>query len=167
MRAKNVSYFLLCESDFGTSKWQSGQCSAIGNLDQLGLKQLDTVTIFSFHRLGIGQAQDLPLLGLFPVGETTLVVVLDVEVRNSYQYLNPDCDIITVQRTLKEEEGHLNEYEDMIDAKQRIEHFITQIYNHKCPYSALGYLSPLILINNTCLNFGDLWTKLTLAVQPT
>ena len=48
----------------------------------LGLTQLDTVTIFTFHRPGIGQVQDLPLLGLFPVG-ATLVVALDAEVRDS------------------------------------------------------------------------------------
>ena len=46
-------------------------------------------------------------------------------------------------RTLKEEEVHLNEYHDMIDAKQRIEHFISQVYNHKRPHSALGYLTPV------------------------
>ena len=46
-------------------------------------------------------------------------------------------------RTLKEEEVHLNEYDDIIDAKQRIEHFILQVYNHKRPHSALGYLTPV------------------------
>ena len=44
---------------------------------------MDTVAIFPFHRLEIGQAQDLPLQGLFLVG-ATLVVALDAEVRNSY-----------------------------------------------------------------------------------
>ena len=48
----------------------------------LGLTQLDTVAIFPFHRLGIRQAQDLPLQSLFLVG-ATLVVALDAEVRNS------------------------------------------------------------------------------------
>ena len=46
-------------------------------------------------------------------------------------------------RTLKEEEVHLNEYDDIMDAKQRIEHFIVQVYNQKRPHSALGYLTPL------------------------
>ena len=46
-------------------------------------------------------------------------------------------------RTLKEEEGHLNEYNDIIDAKHRIGGFIEQVYNHKRPHSALGYLTPV------------------------
>ena len=45
-------------------------------------------------------------------------------------------------RTLKDEEVHLNEYEDIMDAKQRIGHFIAQVYNQKRPHSALGYLTP-------------------------
>ena len=46
-------------------------------------------------------------------------------------------------RTLKEEEVHLSEYEDIIDARARIEHFILQVYNQKRPHSALGYLTPV------------------------
>ena len=46
-------------------------------------------------------------------------------------------------RTLKEEEVHLNEYEDMTEARERIGHFITQVYHHKRPHSALGYLTPV------------------------
>ena len=46
-------------------------------------------------------------------------------------------------RTLKEEEVYLNEYDDIIDARARIEHFILQVYNHKRPHSALGYLTPV------------------------
>ena len=45
-------------------------------------------------------------------------------------------------RTLKEEEVHLNDYDDIIEAKQRIGHFITQVYNQKRPHSVLGYLTP-------------------------
>jgi transposase InsO family protein len=46
-------------------------------------------------------------------------------------------------RTLKEEEVHLNDYEDIHEARARIGHFITQVYNHKRPHSALGYLTPV------------------------
>ena len=46
-------------------------------------------------------------------------------------------------RTLKEEEVHLNDYEDITEARERIGHFITQVYHHKRPHSALGYLTPV------------------------
>ena len=46
-------------------------------------------------------------------------------------------------RTLKEEEVHLNDYDDMMEAKARIGHFILQVYNQKRPHSALGYLTPV------------------------
>ena len=46
-------------------------------------------------------------------------------------------------RTLKVEEVHLNEYNDIIDARERIGHFIVQVYNLKQPHSALGYLTPV------------------------
>ena len=46
-------------------------------------------------------------------------------------------------RTLKEEEVYLNEYDDIMDAKERIGHFIVQVYNQKRPHSALGYLTPV------------------------
>ena len=46
-------------------------------------------------------------------------------------------------RTLKEEEVHLNAYEDITEARTRIGHFITQVYHQKRPHSALGYLTPI------------------------
>ena len=46
-------------------------------------------------------------------------------------------------RTLKEEEIHLNAYENIHEARERIGHFITHVYHHKRPHSALEYLTPL------------------------
>ena len=43
----------------------------------------------------------------------------------------------------KEEEVHLNAYEDIHEASTRIGHFITQVYNEKRPHSALGYLTSM------------------------
>ena len=45
-------------------------------------------------------------------------------------------------RTLKEEEVYLNDYENIHEAKERIDHFIRQVYHQKRPHSALGYLTP-------------------------
>ena len=45
-------------------------------------------------------------------------------------------------RTLKEEEVHLNEYQNIHEARDRIGYFITQVYHQKRPHSALGYLTP-------------------------
>ena len=46
-------------------------------------------------------------------------------------------------RTLKEEEVHLNAYEDIHEARARIGHFIRQVYHQKRPHSALEYLTPV------------------------
>ena len=46
-------------------------------------------------------------------------------------------------RTLKTEEIHLNDYQDIHEARERIGHFIEQVSNQKRPHSALGYLTPL------------------------
>ena len=37
----------------------------------------------------------------------------------------------------------VNDYEDITEARQRIGHFITQVYTQKRPHSALGYLTPV------------------------
>ena len=46
-------------------------------------------------------------------------------------------------RTLKEEEVHLNDYHDIHEARERIGHFITQVYHQKRPHAALGDLTPM------------------------
>ena len=46
-------------------------------------------------------------------------------------------------RTLKEEEVYLNDYHDIDEARDRIGHFIRQVYHQKRPHSALGYLTPV------------------------
>ena len=46
-------------------------------------------------------------------------------------------------RTLKEEEVHLNDYQNIHEARERIEQFLTQVYHLKRPHAALGYLTPL------------------------
>ena len=46
-------------------------------------------------------------------------------------------------RTLKEEEVNINEYQSITEARDRIGHFIEQVYHLKRPHSALGYLTPM------------------------
>ena len=46
-------------------------------------------------------------------------------------------------RTLKEEEVHLNEYQNITEARDRIGHFIEHVYHQKRPHAALGYLTPM------------------------
>lgn len=45
-------------------------------------------------------------------------------------------------RTLKYEEVYMNEYEDMFEARERIGHFLEEVYNWKRLHSALGYKPP-------------------------
>ncbi len=45
--------------------------------------------------------------------------------------------------TLKREEASLTRYEDLVDARQRIGHFIEDLYNEKRLHSSLGYLPPV------------------------
>ena len=46
-------------------------------------------------------------------------------------------------KTLKTEEVYLNEYKNLFDARQNIENFIDQVYNHKRLHSSLGYCPPV------------------------
>ena len=46
-------------------------------------------------------------------------------------------------RTPKEEEVHLNDYQNIHEARDRIGHFITHVYHQKRPHSALGDLTPM------------------------
>ena len=62
-------------------------------------------------------------------------------------------------RTLKEEEVHLNDYQSITEARDRIGHFITQVYHQKRPHSALGYLTPIEFQQQPYLNFVKLWSK--------
>ncbi|MDE0636695.1 MAG: integrase core domain-containing protein [Candidatus Poribacteria bacterium] len=58
-------------------------------------------------------------------------------------------------RTLKEEEVHLNDYDNIAEVEARIGHFIQQVYNYKRSHSALGYLTPAEFEQKTCLNFTE------------
>lgn len=45
-------------------------------------------------------------------------------------------------RTLKYEEVHLFEYETLAEARERISHFLEEVYNQKRLHSAIGYVPP-------------------------
>ena len=45
-------------------------------------------------------------------------------------------------KTLKYEEVYLSEYETITEARERISHFIEEVYNQKRLHSALGYMPP-------------------------
>ena len=61
------------------------------------------------------------------------------------------CDTLGFNRSLlyyhpksdPSQEVHLNNYENITEARERIGHFITQVYHQKRPHSALGYLTPM------------------------
>lgn len=46
-------------------------------------------------------------------------------------------------KTLKYEEVHVNDYGTMMDAEQRLPHFLDDVYNRKRLHSALGYRTPV------------------------
>ena len=55
-------------------------------------------------------------------------------------------------KTLKVEEVYLNEYTDILDAWENIEHFIEAVYNLKRLHSSLGYMSPIDFEREVTLN---------------
>ena len=71
---------------------------------------------------------------------------------NAYISLLKDhsIEISVAQRGRPWENGYaerlirtLNDYEDIHEARTRIGHFITHVYNQRRPHSALGYLTPV------------------------
>ena len=64
-------------------------------------------------------------------------------------------------RTLKEEEVHLNAYDDIHEARARIGHFITQVYNHKRPIGVnLVVFQSVIESSKGCV-FSSAFLKIT------
>ena len=45
-------------------------------------------------------------------------------------------------KTLKDEEVHRFEYENLVEARERIGHFMEEVYHDKRLHSALGYRPP-------------------------
>jgi transposase InsO family protein len=60
--------------------------------------------------------------------------------RKANPYDNAGCE--SFMKTLKYEEVYRQEYRDLGDAHNSIEHFIERVYNQKRLHSALGYLPP-------------------------
>ena len=46
-------------------------------------------------------------------------------------------------KTLKCEQVYLSEYENLLDARAQIGHFLEAVYNQKRLHSSLGYLPPV------------------------
>jgi putative transposase len=70
-------------------------------------------------------------------------------------------------KTLKTEEVYLNEYRDLLDAKNNIEQFIDQLYNQKRLHSSIGYRTPVeyeAQIENQTLNPSTLTVAKTVSV---
>jgi putative transposase len=53
-------------------------------------------------------------------------------------------------KTLKYEEVYLFEYETMAEARERISHFLEEVYNQKRLHSALGYVPPVEFEQQLC-----------------
>ena len=55
---------------------------------------------------------------------------------------------------------HLNDYDDIHEARDRIGHFIEHVYHQKRPHSALGYLTTYgIRATKTWIKFAKKWSK--------
>lgn len=70
-------------------------------------------------------------------------------------------------KTLKTEEVYLNEYRDLLDAKNNIEQFIDQVYNQKRLHSSIGYRTPVereAQLENQTLNPSTLTAAKTVSV---
>jgi len=60
--------------------------------------------------------------------------------RPANPYDNVSCE--TFMRTLKREEGHAGQYQEIEDLRRNIELFINRYYNRQRLHSALGYHTP-------------------------
>ena len=81
-----------------------------------------------------------------------------------YTHEIPDlCAIYNT--TLKEEEVDINNYENITEAGDRIEHFITQVYHQERPHSALGSDTPFNEIVIVAQSSFREWSKFPMAVQ--
>ena len=70
-------------------------------------------------------------------------------------------------KTLKVEEVYLNEYENLLDARNNIDRFIKEVYNQKRLHSSLGYQTPAECEANTnsqTLNSSTLVTRKTVSL---
>jgi transposase InsO family protein len=75
---------------------------------------------------------------------TDLLKALQITIsmsRRGNPYDNAACD--SFMKTLKYEEVHRQEYRDLAEARNSIEHFLDRVYNQKRLPSALGYRPPV------------------------